>query len=65
MLDDMDLSYEEINIEEAGIPREELVKITGGYTVPQIVINDNSIGGFDKLIQLNQTGKLKELLANS
>ncbi|MBC8256399.1 MAG: glutaredoxin 3 [Candidatus Marinimicrobia bacterium] len=65
MLDDMGLSYEEINIEEKGISREELVKITGGYSVPQIAINDTNIGGFDKLLQLNQSGKLKELLANS
>ena len=61
----MGMSYEEINIEEEGISREKLVKITGGYSVPQIVINDNCIGGFDKLLQLNHSGKLKELLANS
>ena len=65
MLDDKDLSYEEINIEEQGMTREDLVKLTGGYTVPQIIINDKPIGGFDKLIQLNQSGELKELLANS
>ncbi len=65
MLDDIGLSYEEINIEEKGISREELVKITGGYSVPQIVINNTNIGGFDKLLQLNQSGKLKEILANS
>jgi len=65
VLDDIGLSYEEINIEEKGISREELVKITGGYSVPQIVINNTNIGGFDKLLQLNQSGKLKEILANS
>ena len=43
---------------------EELSKITGGYTVPQIIINDNPIGGFNELLQLNQSGKLKELLDN-
>lgn len=64
MLDDKGLSYEEINIEEQGITREELVNITSGYSVPQIVINETNIGGFDKLLQLNQSGKLKELLAN-
>tara|TARA_B100000315_G_C14166010_1_gene402296 strand:- start:294 stop:545 length:252 start_codon:yes stop_codon:yes gene_type:complete len=64
MLDDMDLSYEEINIEEEGLSRNDLVKLTGGYTVPQILINDNPIGGFNELFQLNQLGKLKELLAN-
>ena len=38
--------------------RDDLVKLTGGYTVPQIVINDEIIGGFDKLLRLNQEGKL-------
>tara|TARA_B100001964_G_scaffold226904_1_gene276261 strand:- start:219 stop:380 length:162 start_codon:yes stop_codon:yes gene_type:complete len=52
------LSYEEINIEEAGITREDLAELTGGHTVPQIVINDEIIGGFDKLLRLNQEGKL-------
>ena len=65
MLDDIGLSYEEINIEEQDLTRDDLVKLTGGYTVPQIMINDKPIGGFDKLLQLNQSGKLKELLANS
>ena len=61
----MGVSYEEINIEEEDIGRDDLVKLTGGYTVPQIIINDNPIGGFNELLQLNQSGKLKELLANS
>ena len=61
----MGLSYEEINIEEQGISREELVNITGNHSVPQIVINGAFIGGFDELLQLNQSGKLQELLANS
>ena len=65
MLDDKGLSYEEINIEEQRITREDLVNITGGFSVPQIVINDTCIGGFEKLLQLNQSGELKELLANS
>ena len=64
MLDDIGLSYEEINIEEQDLTREDLIKLTGGYTVPQIIINDKPIGGFDKLLQLNQSGELKELLAN-
>ena len=58
LLDDKGLSYEEINIEEADMSREELFKSTGGYTVPQIVINDEAIGGFDQLLKLNQEGKL-------
>ena len=65
VLDDMGVSYENIDIEEKGLSRDDLVKITGGYTVPQIIINDNPIGGFNELLQLNQSGKLKELITNS
>jgi len=57
----MDMSYENIDIEEQGLSRDDLVKITGGHTV-QIIINDKSIGGFNELLQLNNSGKLKELI---
>ena len=58
----MDMSYENIDIEEQGLSRDDLVKITGGHTVPQIIINDQAIGGVNELLQLNNSGKLKELL---
>ena len=61
----MGMFYKEINIEEQGLSRDDLAKLTGGYTVPQIIINDNPIGGFNELLQLNQSGKLKKILANS
>ena len=61
----MGMSYEEINIEEENLSRDDLAQLTGGYTVPQIIINNNPIGGFNELLQLNKSGKLKELLANS
>ncbi len=60
----MGVSYEEINIEKEGLNRDDLSTLTGGYTIPQIIINDNPIGGFNELLQLNQSGKLKDLLAN-
>ena len=62
MLEGMDMSYENIDIEEQGLSRDDLVKITGGHTIPQIIINDKAIGGFNELLQLNNSGKLKELL---
>jgi glutaredoxin len=62
MLDDMDMSYENIDIEKENISRDNLAKITGGYTVPQIIINDIAIGGFNELLRLNQSGKLKKLI---
>ncbi len=42
--------------------RNDLESITGGRTVPQIIINDVCIGGFDKLYSLNRSGELEKLL---
>ena len=41
---------------------EELSKITGGSTVPQIIINEKCIGGFDNLLKLEESGELNKLL---
>ena len=46
------------NIESKGMSREDLEKITGGRTVPQIVIDGNPIGGYDDLLSLDSDGKL-------
>ena len=62
LLEDNNIQFEEINIEEAEISREQLAEIAGGISVPQIVINGQSIGGFENLLELTQSGKLKELL---
>ena len=58
MLDDIGLSYEEINIEEQDLTREDLVNLTGGFTVPQIIINEKPIGGYDDLLKLDSIGEL-------
>ena len=60
LLDDKGLSYEEINIEELEMSREQLAKLTGGMTVPQIVINDTNIGGFNQLMIMNQSEYTKK-----
>ena len=57
-LDEKGIEYEEINIEAEGMSRENLEKLTGGRTVPQIVIDGNPIGGYDDLITLDSEGKL-------
>ena len=62
LLQEENIPFEEINIEEIGMSREDLEHLTGGMTVPQIVINNKSIGGYEDLLQLNQNGTLKELL---
>ena len=57
-LNEKNIEFEEINIEKEGMNREDLEKITGGRTVPQIVIDGNPIGGYDDLLSLDSDGKL-------
>ena len=64
LLDSKGIPYEEINIEAKNMSRESLAEITGGYTVPQIVINEKSIGGFDSLVILNQNGELDKMVSD-
>ena len=64
LLTDKNIKFEEIDIEKNNISREDLSKITGGHTVPQIVINDHCIGGFSDLMTLNQSNILKKILSD-
>ena len=47
LLDERGLSYDEIDIEEIGWSRDDLYDLTGGRTLPQIVINEKPVGGYD------------------
>ena len=51
--------FEEVDIEKNNISREEMDSMTKGTTVPQILINNHPIGGFEDLIQLFETGPFK------
>jgi glutaredoxin 3 len=63
LLDDKGLEYEEINLDDDPAFRAHLNELTGGWTVPQIVIGDRPIGGYTELRQLERDGRLDELLA--
>ena len=62
LFNELNIKYIEINIEKGNMSRQDLLEITGGYSVPQIIINDKCIGGYDKLLYLHQNNKLNELL---
>ena len=62
LLTDKNIKFEEIDIEKNNMTREDLSKITGGHTVPQIIIGDKSIGGFTELLALSQSGELDRML---
>ncbi|MDD3014267.1 MAG: glutaredoxin 3 [Candidatus Gastranaerophilales bacterium] len=64
LLDKKGVIYEEIDLTDNSNFREELSSLTGGkQTVPQIFINDESIGGCTDLENLNSSGKLDEILS--
>ena len=65
LLDDKNVVYKEIDIEQNKISRDDLYDITGGRSVPQIIINDTVIGGYSELFYLNQSGELDKLLEES
>ena len=58
LLDEKGYAYEEIDIEEKDWSREDLFNKTGGRTVPQIVIEGETIGGYDDLSKMENQGKL-------
>tara|TARA_Y100001968_G_scaffold332607_1_gene391451 strand:+ start:3702 stop:3902 length:201 start_codon:yes stop_codon:yes gene_type:complete len=62
LLNQKNIEYEEIDIEKIGMSRDELNELTGGSTVPQIIIDGKSIGGFDNLVKLNSNGTLDKLI---
>jgi glutaredoxin len=59
LLSEKGYSFTEIDIEENDMSREQMASITKGPTVPQILINDLPIGGFEDLVQLFNTEPFK------
>ena len=63
LLDSRGLEYEEINLDEDPAFRQKLFDLTGGWTVPQIVIDGEPIGGYTELWRLDKAGALEPLAA--
>jgi glutaredoxin 3 len=59
------VTYTEIDVEQWDDPRGRLETITGQRSVPQILIGETHVGGFDDLLALHQDGVLDELLKAS
>ena len=59
------ISYEEIDIGNNDIKREEMLKKSNGaITVPQIFIGEKHVGGYVELKALENKGDLDALLKN-
>lgn len=64
LLNELGVEYEDIPVDGNPELRKTMEELTGGYTVPQILINDKPIGGCDDLFALHQSGDLQALLSN-
>ncbi|MBV9194000.1 MAG: glutaredoxin family protein [Solirubrobacterales bacterium] len=56
------IAFQEINLARDPDGRAELTERTGMYTFPQILIDGQSIGGFQELLAADRAGRLGELL---
>jgi glutaredoxin 3 len=56
------VAYTEIAVDKDQAQLETMMRLSNRRTVPQIFIDDKSIGGFDDLSALNASGELDKLL---
>lgn len=61
LLNSKNLEYTEIDVGTDVERMHEMIERSGNRTVPQIFINDKSVGGFTELAQLNAKGQLPAL----
>ncbi|MEM7250710.1 MAG: glutaredoxin 3 [Pseudomonadota bacterium] len=63
LLTDKGVEFQEINVDGDRDAREEmLARANGAYTVPQIFVGEQHVGGCDDLYALERAGELDSLL---
>ena len=62
LFDEMGVEYEQIDVSNDAEERKRLVERTGQRTVPQIFINDVSVGGYTDVRALKSSGELDKML---
>jgi glutaredoxin 3 len=63
LLESRGIEYEEISLDDDPAFRQKLFDLTGGWTVPQILIDGRPIGGYTELWRLDRDGLLDDELA--
>ncbi len=63
LLESRGIEYEELSLDGDPAFRRKLFDLTGGWTVPQILIDGRPIGGYTELWRLDRDGRLAERLA--
>jgi glutaredoxin 3 len=62
LLESKHVPYEEIHLDDDPHFRQTVHDLTGGWTVPQILVDGKPIGGYTELWRLDREGRLDELL---
>jgi len=62
LLDRKGVAYTEIRVDLDPAKRQEMMEKSRQRTVPQIFINDESIGGYTDLVAINNSRRLDSLL---
>jgi glutaredoxin 3 len=62
LLESKGIIFKEIVVDNSPSIRQEMINLSGRYTVPQIFIDGQSIGVSDELRALNYKGELDEML---
>lgn len=63
LLDKKGVAYSEYDITMGGPKRVEMnERVPGAMTVPQVLVDDRALGGFDDISALDRAGKLDPLL---
>lgn len=62
LLQQKGVAIEEVRVDSDTTQREEMMRITGRRTVPQIFVGETHVGGFDDLSAMERAGKLDPLL---
>ena len=63
LLDEKGIRYDEVSLDDDPGFRKNLFDLTGGWTVPQILVDGTPIGGYTELWRLDKSGALDELAA--
>ncbi len=58
------IAYDEIDVADDAVLREDLVRRTGRRTVPQIFIDGEPVGGFEELAALDASTRLADLVGD-
>jgi glutaredoxin 3 len=65
LLDARSVAYHEVSLDDDPAFRARLMDLTGNWTVPQILVDDQPIGGYTELVRLDRDGRLEAVLGSA